>query len=570
MEYTREFFLTSSLEKVFPSKRPSEFPKGGKLFTWPGAKASVQLVYSIWGCNPPAMVQELFSVKIESEPFTADIYKVGLISVEMPCQPGADGFFISKEAGLYPDPLIPLKEDTIGYISEQYRSLWISWKIPEDAKPGEYTAHIRIKTSAGKFRMSGIIDPPDDYQIIDIPVVLSIGSCKLPYQRIIHKELFHADCLCDYYGVSAWSERHWEICENFLMAAEEHMINEVTLPVFTLCFDTAPYCERTTAQLVKVYVDKGEYSFDFDNVDRWLDLCKKYNVKVIGVPPFFTQWGAVATPPIMAEVDGEYQKWFGWHVPATSSEYRKFLEAFIPELKRHITDKGYDKDHITFRISDEPQPEHLEGFMNARKQLLDLVEDCTVIDSASSLEYYEKGIVPFPEVCMDMVHVFREAKVPRYYTYYCCAQIRDVPNRFMAMPSCRNRVNGVCLYMENVAGFGHWGFNFYNTIYSKYHIDPFHPDHAEDSFPAGDAYLVYPGDDGTAWSSIRSEVQDDAFYDYRSLQLLEELRGREYVENIILEEAGMKELTFLSYPRTPAFLENLRKRIASEIEAAIK
>ena len=34
-------------------------------------------------------------------------------------------------------------------------------------------------------------------------------------------------------------------------------------------------------------------------------------------------------------------------------------------------------------------------------------------------------------------------------------------NRFIAMPSGRNRVGGFLLYKYGINGFLHWGFNFY-------------------------------------------------------------------------------------------------------------
>lgn len=45
---------------------------------------------------------------------------------------------------------------------------------------------------------------------------------------------------------------------------------------------------------------------------------------------------------------------------------------------------------------------------------------------------------------------------------YCGAsQKRDVPNRFIALPSVRNRVLGKQLFVHEATGFLHWGFNFW-------------------------------------------------------------------------------------------------------------
>ena len=150
---------------------------------------------------------------------------------------------------------------------------------------------------------------------------------------------------------------------------------------------------------------------------------------------------------------------------------------------------------------------------------------------------------------------------------YCCGQCKDVPNRFYAMPSSRNRILGVLLYLYRIEGFLHWGYNFYNAQYSLRPIDPYRVTHAGHAFPSGDPYLVYPGPDGQPLSSIRAEVQADALFDLRALLQLESLAGRAFVEELIFGLSGMRRLTFADYPKEPAFLLNLRERVASEIDA---
>ena len=44
---------------------------------------------------------------------------------------------------------------------------------------------------------------------------------------------------------------------------------------------------------------------------------------------------------------------------------------------------------------------------------------------------------------------------------YCVSQKRDVANRFIALPSVRNRVLGKQLFVHEAPGFLDWGFNFW-------------------------------------------------------------------------------------------------------------
>ena len=118
-----------------------------------------------------------------------------------------------------------------------------------------------------------------------------------------------------------------------------------------------------------------------------------------------------------------------------------------------------------------------------------------VVDALSEYSFYEKGIVEHPIVSSNHISVFLKNKVPQPWVYYCCGQSVTVPNRFFAMPSWRNRIMGVLMYLHGIKGFLHWGFNFYNSQYSISHIDPFFNTHASYAFPSGDAFLVYPGPD---------------------------------------------------------------------------
>nr|WP_330387739.1 DUF4091 domain-containing protein [Lacrimispora sphenoides] len=117
---------------------------------------------------------------------------------------------------------------------------------------------------------------------------------------------------------------------------------------------------------------------------------------------------------------------------------------------------------------------------------------------------------------------FLDHKVPHLWSYYCTAQCVDVANRFMAMPSARNRVYGLQVYKYGIEGILHWGFNFYNSAFSLRHLNSYEVTDCDGSFPSGDAFLVYPGPDGVPEESIRLMVLYEAIQDHRALKLLEQ------------------------------------------------
>lgn len=563
MNYQREFFLSSTMEKVLPAQRPAALPCGTRISTWPGAKAAVQLIYHMTGADGINMAQELFRLSVTGAPCETVLRRVQLVPVELPCQPGADDYFISKEPGLYPDLLLPLGQTDIRLMPDQYRSIWISWNLPTDTPAGEYEIHICVESPSGRLLQSGVIEPAEA-ETVDLSFVLSVGKSTLPVQRVYHCELFHADCLADYYGVAPWSGEHWRITENFLRAAQEHGIDELMTPVLTPAFDTAPTADRTAVQLIDVTVSGGSYSFGYEKLEKWCALCKKYGVRRLNITPWFTQWGATHTPKVLAEEDGITKQIFGWHVPASDPSYEKFLSALIPELRQRLAAYGYPDPDVTYRISDEPQKDQLASYDFARSLVKELLSGAVICDSLDSVDFCKRGECPC--VPLESVDRFVAAGVKQMYCYYCVSQVQQVCNRFICMPNSRSRIMGVLLYLyREIAGFAHWGFNFYSSSYSFYRINPFSNMHADWCFPAADAYLVYPGSNGEAWSSIRAEIQDDGYYDLRAMQLLERLSSRRFVKDLIYEEAGIDRITFTNYPHSADYLLRLRERVSEEI-----
>lgn len=565
-----EFFLASALEKVFPAVRPAEMADGSRLTAWRGTRASVQLVYhAVADGGMPSFNDMRFDISVTGAPCEATLRRVDLTPVQLPVFETADEFYLDYNPGLYPDVLTPMEEAVIVPRLRQYRSIWLTWDIPADATPGAYDVSVIAKARAiDDISGKTIVYEGADELVFTQHLTLNIARAELPEQTLIHTEWFHTDCLCDYYGVEAMSKEYWRITENYIQEATHLGINMLLTPVFTPPLDTDIGAERPTIQLIDITVQNGEFRFDFAKLERWLSLCRKHNVKYLEIPHFFTQWGAKATPKIVATIDGREQRIFGWDIPATSIMYRAFLEDLIPRLRAKLTEQGYDEAHVYYHVSDEPHLDQLDDYNAARNVILDLLDGCPIIDALSNFEFYEQGIVKHPIPANNHVQPFIDAKVPDLWTYYCCGQGHTVPNRFLAMPSARNRIMGALMYANNIVGFLQWGYNFYYARHSRYLIDPYQTADGDMTWPAGDPFIVYPGKDGMPVESIRAEVQYDGFVDMRALQLLESLAGREAAE-AILRSGTDTALTFDDYPREAGYLIALRERIADAIDAAL-
>lgn len=540
----KKFFLkqTSSLEKVFlgDSRNKPEFNSFSALC---GERFSYQIMYMSEGvCGKFDAELTLDSPMKEFISF----YKVGHVPSQFPYNKNNfDDDYITKRPGLFPDVLFPVSEGGIE-ITQAMNTLWITVDIPFDFTPGVYP--ITFNFICEEFTKS-------------VTFELKIIAAELPEQETVYTQWFHADCIADYFNVPVFSEKHWQLIENFVKTASECGINMILTPLFTPPLDTMIGRERTTVQLVDVTTENGKYSFGFEKLKRWVEICRRNGIKYFEMSHLFTQWGAEFTPKIIAVENGKEKRIFGWDVRADSREYAEFLDSFLPELKREIEKLGINS--VTyFHVSDEPSAEHIERYKYAKQLLMKHLGDYVITDALSDFDFYGKGISNHPVVILDSLQTFIDNNVPDLWTYTCCIPSKTYSNRFFDMPSGRNRILGIQMYKYDIKGFLHWGYNFYNSQYSTYKINPYTVTDAGCAFQSGDAFSVYPYKDG-AIHSIRSRVFYDALQDIRALRLLESKIGRAAVINLI--DNG-EELTLADYPRDYSYILKLREKVNTMLE----
>lgn len=543
-----EFFLADCLQKVFPGDRPPALNTDTAVSALGGEVPAVQLV-CIGGADDAPCPS--FRLAVCGAPVPARLRAVSLVPSDLPCYQARpsppDDNYITAEPGLFPDLLRPLENAAVRPVRQEYRAVWIDFPSFAQASPGRYEVTVAARAEGAEYACS---------------FTLERIAASLPPQRLLHTEWFHADCLSDYYGVQVFSEAWWQAVERFIEAAARYTVNTLLTPVFTPPLDTAVGGERTTVQLVDIYEEAGGFRFVFSNLSRWCALCRQNGIENIEVAHLFTQWGARFTPKIMIWREGHLRQAFGWHVPATAPAYRALLQALLPALQKKLTEFGFDRRHVFFHISDEPAADQMESYRAARSQVSDLLEGWQVTDALSDFSFYESGLLSNPIPAINHAEPFLKAEIPGLWVYYCCSQGVEVPNRFFAQPSARNRIMGVLMYANGIAGFLHWGLNFYSSQFSRQRpIDPYTDTSAGGAFPSGDAFLFYPGENFTPLASIRAEVQRQAVHDYEALRLLESLVGRETVMSLVLENAGDAAMRFDSYPKDPAYILSLRTRV---------
>ena len=538
MNIIKDMKIISSLEKIYDcDKMPTEALKSLSLLR--NEKTSFQLAVEAEEefKGTPEITTSIKGLRI----YTVEHIKSDLLMNKK----GTDNYFRFSKSGYYPDLLLPVE----GEICFK-KGITVLWFEIDGALNEAGKKKIEIKLSDKTVSV--------DAEIID---------ADLDFKDFVYTCWFHTDCLMSYYKFDAFSDEYWRVTENFLKTASDYGMNCVLTPIFTPPLDTAIGKERPTVQLVDVYLNKGEYTFNFDKLTQWIEMAHRCNITYFELSHFYTQWGAKHAPKIMATVDGKYKQIFGWKTRANSRKYKNFLAALSVELKKYFEARNL-KDKVLIHVSDEPAKSGLRAYSKASGHIHSLYEGYKIVDALSDFSFYEKKIVSNPIPANDHIDKFL-GKVENLWVYYCGAQNKDyVANRFFCNESVRTRVIGYQMFKYDIKGFLQWGYNFYFKRLSKGLIDPYTVTDAGGYFASGDSFIVYPAKDGTPYHSLRLKVFNDALQDMAALNTLSKLAGKEACIEII-EENGKHNLTFKAYPHDDKWLLSTREAVNAAIKAKI-
>ena len=553
----------SSMARIFPDAAPEGAPIA-ELSCLANEPLSFQVAYKL-------ISNQVFTVgtyvQIESD-LPISLYAVGYLPVLQTRDPANDDKY---QPGLFGDILFPKK---VNARIKAVRYPWETVYMEDDktrliARTDTWQGIWLTVNEGGKRQRAGrypikltFRSMQDRAPLAELTLTVEVVGAALPKQTLKYTNWFHCDCLCDMYGVEPFCERFWEIFANYVRKASLNGMNTLLTPCFTPPLDTPVGDERMTVQLVDVTVTDGEYSFDFSKLSRFMDIAMQNGIAYFEHSHFFTQWGAEKAPKVMATVDGKYKRIFGWDTVAWGKKYTAFLHAYIGALLAFLKARGLDKRFI-YHVSDEPGPKNRANYRRAKAALGDLLCGYTVCDALSHYEFYEDGTVTTPIVVTYHLDDFY-GKAKNLWGYYTGGNASGGrPNRKLNTSGERNRMLGVQMYMYDLKGFLHWGYNYWYGLLSQSIMDPRTDPGVSSGGSPGSAFLVYPAANGDCLQSIRQKVFYEAVNDMRALQALEKRIGKRATRRFVLDFFG--EVSFEKHLGTPERLLAFRAALNAEI-----
>ena len=541
----------SALEKPFADQSISDFKERNFLSALRGERVSFQLIYTYKMDDVEKREWVLYHPEISGPlaPY-ATLSAVRNVGVQKPCvgtpEARADKNYLRTTPGLYPDVLTPLGVgNKFVSASDILNSIWIDIDIPADtALVGKQTLTVDI------------IKNKDSSKVATHTYTVDILPASLPEEKTLYTQFFYQGCISEYYQIPAYSERHWQIMENYLTVARREGMNTLFSPI----------------SLVRLYkMGPLKYRADLSRFKRFLALGNRLGYKKIEIGHLFTAGNCAYVSSHLCYYEGGEKKSMSG-MSATDPEVTAALRALLSSIIRYM--KKYDDDsRLIFHVADEPAADKIENFRAARATIADLIDPYEGVDaiygtSDAIAAYYKEGLIRCPSPETPHVEHFCSLGVERLWTYYCCGPTERYSNRFIAQSSPVTRSIGMQMYKFNIHGFLHWGINYYGGGDCGGFTLPYVDQSAQNWVSAGDSFTLYPAMSGTAYESIRAVIMQEALQDIRAMQLCESLYSHKEVVDAI-EKAFGKELHFDTCAQDIDTMEKIRETVNEMIRAKI-
>ncbi len=541
----------SAMEKPFADQSISDFKERTSLSALRGERVSFQLIYIYKMDEVENREWVLYHPEI-SGPLAkyTTLCAVRNVGVQKPCvgkpETRADENYLRTKPGLFPDILTPLGTDNKFVASSDIlNSIWIDIDIPTESDlAGELTLTVDI------------IKNKDSSKVASHTYTVDVLPAALPEEKVLYTQFLYQNVLSSYYGVEPYSERHWQLMEDYFSVARREGMNTL----FT--------------QLALVKVTKTapcKYRVNLSRFKRFVEMGNRLGYKKIEISHLFTAGNcAYAVGAYGYYEDGKYKTFSG--ISATDPEVTAYLRAVLGAIIRYM--KKYDDDkRLIFHVADEPSAQSIENFRAARKTIADLIDPYEGVDAIygtteAIAAYYKEGLIRNPSPETPHVEHFCSLGVENLWTYYCCGPTEKFSNRFIAQKSSVTRSLGLQMYKFNIHGFLHWGINYYGGGDCGGMTLPFVDQSAQNWVSAGDSFTLYPAMVGAPYESIRAVIMQQVLQDIRAMQLCESLYSKEAVVSAIEEIFG-KELHFDTCVQTVDMMEAIREKINAMIRAKI-
>lgn len=411
--------------------------------------------------------------------------------------------------------------------ADNVQPIWLSIKIPSNAKQGDYVATVTVKADK-------------TYQL-KLTVKVIDRTLPAPSQWSFNLDFWqHPAAVARVHNVELWSDAHFDLMRKYYTMLADAGQKNITASIVDEPWGHQTYDDYPS--LVKWTKKKdGSWMYDYSLFDKYISF-----VMSCGINQRINCYSMVPWKIAFQYYDENLGKNTTFTGAIGSDEYNVFWTSMLKDFTKHLKQKGWFS--ITAIAMDErPMPA-----MQSVIKLLKQIDPEWKITLAG--EYHPEIEQDIFDYCIASYHSFpdsilkkrqQQGKLSTWYT--CC--VEKYPNGFTFSPAAEHVWLGWYTAAKNMDGYLRWAYNSW----------PKEP--LEDSrftaWPAGDTFQVYPG----PLSSIRFEKLIEGIQDFEKIKILKEEFKKEGKE----KEAKALDAVLLQFE-----IAELSKQSADEMVAKAK
>jgi len=367
------------------------------------------------------------------------------------------------------------------------RPVWLSVDVPPGTAPGTYNGTIEVRSEKQS-------------EILNLSVIVQNQMLPEPHDWSFLLDLWQNPwVIAEYYKVKPWGTEHKLLLKKHLKlyagAGGKYI---TTYAVHSPWADNSYMIEASMIEWIKR--KNGSWKFDYNIFDQYVQLAIDAGIDKAITLYTPIPWGDRFR--YIDEVTGNY-KTEQWR--CTSDTFKTNWNIFLTDLKMHLEKKGwFNRTYIG--INENAMEQTLAAIKvvkaHSKKWRITYAGDWhPVLDSL--LDDY--SCVYGKEPSMEDIRK-RTVKGQTSTFYICCTPPK--PNTFVFSPPVEGRWLGWYAFAAGYNGLLRWAYDAWVADPSR--------DTRHIYWPAGDAFMVYPG----GASSIRFEKMREGIVDYEKMRIL--------------------------------------------------
>ena len=352
--------------------------------------------------------------------------------------------------------------------------IWANVWVPQDAKPGNYTAQITV---------SGKNMKP---QTLQLKLQVINRTLPSPQQWATNLDLWQNPyAVARYYKVPLWSKEHFDAMRPIMKMLADAGQYSITTSIMHKPWNGQTE-DHYDSMVTRIKHIDGTWTFDYAVFDRYVD----FMMNDVGINRLIACYTMIPWDLRFDYYDEATNRIQFVKAKPGDAAYTEYWGTFLRDFAKHLRQKGwFDKTCIA--MDERP----MKDMQAAIKVIKDANKDYKISLAGIYHEEIERDLYYY---CIAYGHDFpqdvlarrrAEGKISTYYT--CCTE--GFPNTFTFSPPAEAAWMAVHALGGDYDGYLRWSYNSWTR-------DPLR-DSRFRSWAAGDTYCIYPG----PRSSIRFE-----------------------------------------------------------------